>query len=82
MTYTLSEYESKQLLADAGIPIPAERLVSSAEEAVKAAAAPARMMSEARARHMPPPAAGPFTAAIRRPISPMAGVRPRGTRAS
>ena len=37
MTYTLSEYESKQLLADAGIPIPKERLVSSAEEAVKAA---------------------------------------------
>ena len=37
MTYTLSEYESKQLLADAGIPIPEERLVSSPEEAVKAA---------------------------------------------
>jgi acetyl-CoA synthetase (ADP-forming) len=38
MTHTLSEYESKQLLADAGIPIPQERLVSSADEAVKAAA--------------------------------------------
>jgi acetyl-CoA synthetase (ADP-forming) len=37
MTHTLSEYESKQLLADAGIPIPQERLVSSADEAVKAA---------------------------------------------
>jgi len=37
MTHTLSEYESKQLLADAGIPIPQERLVSSAEEAVQAA---------------------------------------------
>lgn len=37
MTHTLSEFESKQLLADAGIPIPQERLVSSADEAVKAA---------------------------------------------
>jgi acetyl-CoA synthetase (ADP-forming) len=37
MTYTLSEYESKQLLADAGIPIPQERLVFSADEAVQAA---------------------------------------------
>ena len=37
MTHTLSEYESKLLLADAGIPIPQERLVSSADEAVKAA---------------------------------------------
>ena len=37
MTHTLSEYESKQLLADAGIPIPQERLASSADEAVKAA---------------------------------------------
>jgi acetyl-CoA synthetase (ADP-forming) len=37
MTHTLSEYESKQLLADAGIPIPEESLVSSAEEAVQAA---------------------------------------------
>ncbi len=39
MTYTLSEHESKQLLAAAGIPIPEERLVSSSEEAVKAAEA-------------------------------------------
>jgi acetyl-CoA synthetase (ADP-forming) len=39
MTYTLSEHESKQLLAAAGIPIPDERLVSSSEEAVKAAEA-------------------------------------------
>ena len=37
MTHTLSEYESKQLLADAGIPIPQESLVSSADEAVQAA---------------------------------------------
>jgi succinyl-CoA synthetase beta subunit len=37
MTHTLSEHESKQLLADAGIPIPEESLVFSAEEAVKAA---------------------------------------------
>jgi acetyl-CoA synthetase (ADP-forming) len=37
MTHTLSEHESKQLLADAGIPIPDESLVSSAEEAVQAA---------------------------------------------
>jgi acetyl-CoA synthetase (ADP-forming) len=37
MAYTLSEYESKQLLADAGIPIPEERLVSSADEAARAA---------------------------------------------
>ena len=37
MTHTLSEYESKQLLADAGIPIPKERQVSSADEAVQAA---------------------------------------------
>lgn len=37
MTHTLSEYESKRLLADAGIPIPQERLVASADEAVKAA---------------------------------------------
>ena len=39
MTYTLSEHESKQLLAAAGIPIPEERLVSPSEEAVKAAEA-------------------------------------------
>jgi acetyl-CoA synthetase (ADP-forming) len=37
MTYTLSEHESKQLLAAAGIPIPEERLVSSPDEAVRAA---------------------------------------------
>jgi acetyl-CoA synthetase (ADP-forming) len=37
MTHTLSEHESKQLLADAGIPIPEERLVTSADEAVSAA---------------------------------------------
>ncbi len=34
---TLSEFESKRLLAEAGIPVPAERLVSSPEEAVRAA---------------------------------------------
>jgi len=39
MTHTLSEHESKQLLADAGIPIPEQRLVSSADEAVSAAGA-------------------------------------------
>jgi acetyl-CoA synthetase (ADP-forming) len=39
MTYTLSEHESKQLLAAAGIPIREERLVSSPEEAVQAAEA-------------------------------------------
>jgi succinyl-CoA synthetase beta subunit len=37
MSYTLSEHESKRLLADAGIPIPEERLVSSPDEAVRAA---------------------------------------------
>jgi acetyl-CoA synthetase (ADP-forming) len=37
VTHTLSEYESKRLLADAGIPIPEQRLVSSADEAVGAA---------------------------------------------
>lgn len=37
MSYTLSEHESKQLLAEAGIPIPPERLVATAEEAVRAA---------------------------------------------
>jgi len=37
MTHTLSEHESKQLLADAGISIPDESLVSSAEEAAQAA---------------------------------------------
>ena len=34
---TLSEYESKQLLARAGIPVPEERLVATPEEAVSAA---------------------------------------------
>lgn len=37
MSYTLSEFESKQLLSEAGIPVPAERLVSSSREAVIAA---------------------------------------------
>jgi acyl-CoA synthetase (NDP forming) len=37
MSYSLSEHESKQLLADAGIPIPEERLVSSPDDAVRAA---------------------------------------------
>jgi succinyl-CoA synthetase beta subunit len=39
MTHTLSEHESKQLLAEAGIPIPEQRLVASADEAVSAAEA-------------------------------------------
>lgn len=39
MSYTLSEHESKQLLAEAGIPIPPERLVATAAEAVRAAEA-------------------------------------------
>jgi acetyl-CoA synthetase (ADP-forming) len=37
MSYTLSEYESKQLLAKAGIPVPPEHLVEDAESAVRAA---------------------------------------------
>jgi succinyl-CoA synthetase beta subunit len=37
MAHTLSEHESKQLLAEAGIPIPDERLVSSPDEAASAA---------------------------------------------
>jgi len=37
MTQTLSEFESKQLLAEAGIAVPAQRLVFSAEDAVRAA---------------------------------------------
>ncbi len=37
MGVTLSEFESKRLLAESGIPIPAERFVSSPEEAVLAA---------------------------------------------
>ena len=39
MAYTLSEFESKQLLARAGVPIPPERLASSPAEAVAAAEA-------------------------------------------
>jgi acetyl-CoA synthetase (ADP-forming) len=34
---TLSEHESKRLLAEAGIPVPQERLARDAEEAVRAA---------------------------------------------
>ncbi|MCP4006746.1 MAG: carboxylate--amine ligase [bacterium] len=37
MSYTLSEFESKQLLRDAGIGIPPEHLVTSAEAAVETA---------------------------------------------
>jgi len=37
MSHTLSEHESKQLLAKAGIAIPDERLVASADDAVAAA---------------------------------------------
>jgi acetyl-CoA synthetase (ADP-forming) len=37
MSHTLSEHESKQLLAKAGIAIPDERLVERAEDAVQAA---------------------------------------------
>lgn len=37
MSHTLSEHESKQLLAAAGIAIPDERLVASADDAVAAA---------------------------------------------
>ena len=37
MTETLSEFDSKRLLAEAGIPIPAERLVFTPQEAVLAA---------------------------------------------
>ena len=37
MSYTLSEHESKQLLADAGVPIPEEHLVSSPDDAARAA---------------------------------------------
>jgi acetyl-CoA synthetase (ADP-forming) len=38
LTYTLSEHESKQLLAEHGVAIPPERLAASREEAVRAAA--------------------------------------------
>jgi acetyl-CoA synthetase (ADP-forming) len=37
MSYTLSEHESKQLLADAGVRIPEEHLVSSPDDAALAA---------------------------------------------
>jgi len=39
VTHTLSEYESKRLLADAGIPIPEQHLVSTVDGAVRAAEA-------------------------------------------
>ena len=39
MSHTLSEFESKQLLAQGGVPIPEERLVSTPDEAVAAAEA-------------------------------------------
>ncbi len=37
MSYSLSEFESKRLLADAQIPVPPERLGATPEEAVRAA---------------------------------------------
>ena len=37
MSYTLSEYESKRLLAEAGVPVPDERLADGAGDAVRAA---------------------------------------------
>jgi succinyl-CoA synthetase beta subunit len=37
MSYTLSEHESKQVLRSAGIPVPEDALVASADEAVSAA---------------------------------------------
>jgi len=37
MSYTLSEHESKQVLRSAGIPVPEDALVASADEAVRAA---------------------------------------------
>ncbi len=39
MTTTLSEFESKQLLREAGVPVPDDRLVDTADAAVKAAEA-------------------------------------------
>ncbi len=39
MSYTLSEHESKQLLRSAGIPVPEDALVETADEAVRAAEA-------------------------------------------
>jgi acetyl-CoA synthetase (ADP-forming) len=38
MSYTLSEHESKQLLRGAGIPVPEDALVASADDAVREAA--------------------------------------------
>ena len=37
MSYTLSEHESKQVLRSAGIPVPEDVLVASADEAARAA---------------------------------------------
>jgi acetyl-CoA synthetase (ADP-forming) len=37
VSFTLSEFESKQLLAEAGIPVPREHLVHSVEDAARAA---------------------------------------------
>ena len=37
MSYTLSEHESKQVLRGAGIPVPEDALVATADEAVRAA---------------------------------------------
>ncbi|MEX2207664.1 MAG: acetate--CoA ligase family protein [Myxococcota bacterium] len=37
MSYTLSEHESKQVLRSAGIPVPEDALVASADEAVREA---------------------------------------------
>ncbi|MCE2392565.1 MAG: acetate--CoA ligase family protein [Proteobacteria bacterium] len=37
MSYTLSEHESKRLLADAGLPVPEERLAADAAAAARAA---------------------------------------------
>ena len=39
MSYTLSEHESKQVLRSAGIPVPEDALVASADEAARAAEA-------------------------------------------
>ena len=37
MSYTLSEHESKQVLRGAGVPVPEDALVASADEALRAA---------------------------------------------
>ena len=39
MSHTLPEFESKRLLAEGGVPIPEERLVSTPDEALAAAEA-------------------------------------------